>query len=812
MSSETPSESEVDPNSDRLDCTDEELRDFKINNDLPKNTDPSYGDKTPDNNRNQNDLYFSENKELEENENFGTDNTLSNHRFYNNEDKNSDDELDPQNFQSLNANTDECEQFQNSETITDETNTQNVDYSFGDSLPLEDPSENDPEQKSEVDSEQLLEPDSEPKSPEPSCDPSEYSESNKDNRPEEHEEKDSFDNETSEQLSDHVSEKLSESVPDQNSEQLSEPQVEQMSETTPQTEVAQPESPRADSKSKHHKRFKSTTKTFESLFHKSSIGKSSKSKTKSSSKTEETPSSKDVVVTSTSSYTSSATKKKDKGPCWTYYEIPGKPGRKGPTLGVFCDSMKSNKSYQRTDTSKDQKCIVLQTPDSLERYLHPFQVVSNYYLNTNYIKYYTNSNNMEDSVVNSYYYTNMMTQRKTLFPYCVTKTISGNVPGMGRVLACGTQCGKIIIYSFFTLDELIVLDTRTVYDRYLSRENSIDSETDFDIDKAIDSTIFEVNSLAFITTFENYSTILAIGNHLGHLLLYQIPKMQLIKLIYPSNMSNANMYLRSNSSNTITSSMSITSSCCDESESESVLIDELELLKFRRHKILNPNNQQDSESQNDEVAFITCLGYCPTTGDLWVGYGNSSFAIYSSTFKLKKFYTSNSLSDTNNNIVIDDNVYGVNNFEYCTYEQIVLVVYGNVKVDIFTFSGNFLSTISATRLTNATTPISSVHVSNNPNGSILYIGLMDGSLLVKQIMYNTNKNIIAKENGDHNDGLDELVINTIEFILLYKFIYKFDGEINSGAPVTCICPVPSQQLVLLGDASGGLSVISNLTI
>ncbi|EAN34349.1 hypothetical protein TpMuguga_01g01111 [Theileria parva strain Muguga] len=874
MSNETPEESEVNLNHESSDCTNEELKDFQINHNFPETNTHSDEDKTHEHNRNINELYSSENKELEENKNLETDNSSSFHKIHNNEDKNLEEELDLQESQQTNACVDEVEEFQTPEITPKEIFTQSPDFSFGGSESLPDSNENEPEQKSDdatgkiVDetnkretdpdeskspepkseddsnqfSEQLSEPASEPvtdqfsehqseqlqedlsetvselKTPELLSEPYEYSEYNKSNPPEEFEERDSYDQDTSEQLSEPVSEpvyeQLSEQLQEQLSGQISKQLSETVSEPVPEPEVPEPQLTRTESKSKHHKKFKSTSKTFESLFHKSSIGKSSKSsKSKSSTKSETSPSSKDVVVTSTSSYTSSSTKKKDKGPCWTYYEIPGKPGRKGPTLGVFCDSMKSSKSYQRTESSKDQKCIVLQTPDSLERYLHPFQVVSNYYLNPNYIKYYSNSVNMEDSVVNTYYYTNMMTQRKSLFPYSVTKTVSGNVPGMGRVLACGTQCGKIIIYSFFTLDELIVLDTRTVYDRYLSRENSLDSETDFDIDKAIDSTLFEVNSLAFITTFENYSTILAIGNHLGHLLLYQIPKMQLIKLIYPSNMTNANVYCSSYSSNTLTSSVSLTSSCTDESEPDSILIDDLELSKIRRHKVLNTNNHQDSQSQTDEVAFITCLGYCPTTGDLWVGYGNSSFAIYSSSFKLRKFYSSNNLLDTNNNIVIDDNVYGVNNFEYCTCEQIVLVVYGNVKVDIFTFSGNFLSTISATRLTNTTTPISSVHVSNNSNGSILYIGLMDGSLLVKQILYNTNSNNnISKENGNHNDGLDELLINTIEFILLYKFIYKFDGEINSGAPVSCICPVPSQQLVLLGDASGGLSVISNLSI
>ncbi|UKJ88443.1 hypothetical protein MACJ_000887 [Theileria orientalis] len=580
-------------------------------------------------------------------------------------------------------------------------------------------------------------------------------------------------------------------------------------------------------KVKHRKKIKSRSKPFESIFQKSSTGKSGKSPKSKVTTSPTSSGAKENIVVTTSTSSMSSTKKKEKSPSWTNYEIPSKPGRKGPTLGVFYDSVKSSKTYQKAESGKDQKCIVLQTPDSLERYLHPFQVVSNYYQNTNYIKYYNKNVGDGDALMNNYYYINMMTQRKSLLPYYVTKTIFGNVPGMGRVLVCGTQCGKIIFYSFFTLDELLVLDTRTVYDKYLSRDNSIDSESGYDMNKAIDSTLFEVNCLSFISTFHNYSSLLAIGNHLGHLLLYQIPKLQLIKVLYPVNLSTTASFTPNSSINTVSSAESnnsLTSQDSISSDTDEVLLDELELLKIRRYKNNISMNRVEKRvaSDDDDVVFISCLGNCTITGDLWVGYGNGNFAIYSRKFKLKYFYNSNRLSEGNaSNIILDQSVYSVNAFEFCNHEQIVLVLYGNVKVDIFNFEGVFLSTISATRLTNNATPISTIHVSNTrTNSSILYMGLMDGSLLVKQIVYTTS----AANNGtspskdvtggghDRDNGLVQLLSNNIEFILLYNLSYKIDGELNFGAPVTSICPVPSQHLVLLGNASGGLSVISNLDV
>ncbi|UKK00835.2 hypothetical protein MACK_000909 [Theileria orientalis] len=586
-------------------------------------------------------------------------------------------------------------------------------------------------------------------------------------------------------------------------------------------------SPKTDLKVKHRKKHKSTSKPFESIFQKSATCKSGKTPKSKTTTAPTSPGAKENIVVTTSTSSMSSMKKKDKSPSWTNYEIPSKPGRKGPTLGVFYDSVKSPKTYQRAESGKDQKCIVLQTPDSLERYLHPFQVVSNYYQNTNYIKYYNTNVGDDDGLMNNYYFINMMTQRKSLLPYYVTKTIFGNVPGMGRVLVCGTQCGKIIFYSFFTLDELLVLDTRTVYDKYLSRDNSIDSESGCDMNKAIDSTLFEVNCLSLISTFHNYSSLLAIGNHLGHLLLYQIPKLHLIKVIYPVNLGTSASFTPNSSINTVSSAQSHNSLSSQDSistDTDEVLIDELELLKIRRYKDHTSVNRVENgmASDDEDVVFISCLGNCASTGDLWVGYGNGNFAIYSRNFKLKYFYNSNRLSEGSaSNIILDQSVYSVNAFEFCNHEQIVLVLYGNVKVDIFTFEGVFLSTISATRLTNNATPISTIHVSNTrSNSSILYMGLMDGSLLMKRIVYTTS----ASNNGtspskdtkgggnDEDHGLGQLLSNNIEFILLYNLSYKIDGELNFGAPVTSICPVPSQHLVLLGNASGGLSVISNLDV
>ncbi|EKX74318.1 conserved hypothetical protein [Theileria equi strain WA] len=424
-----------------------------------------------------------------------------------------------------------------------------------------------------------------------------------------------------------------------------------------------------------------------------------------------------------------------------FYEIPSKPGRKGPALDIFSDSLKHN----------DQYCVVLQTPDSIERYS----------LN------------------------GKLLQHVSCSPYAITKVSCGNVVGMGRVVICGTQCGKVIFYSFFRFEQLLILDTTTIYEDYLSIGDSMsdDSEKQDDHRHALNSTLFEINCLALVNCLEEYSKWLAIGNQLGHLLIYEIPSLNLLNFIcHPPD------------ENCISRSSSESSFYDHDNEEKSPSYGELQ------SKIM--------KSKSEKNVYISCIRLCSVYNDLWVGYGDGSFAVFEMITGLCKKFVPN-----NNN---DSKMETITSIHFSYIYNITLIVYGNDKVDIWDYSTlTFVKTFPSSILTCGTSPISSLCIYEMSekalnNICLLFIGSMDGSLILRRID--------RLQNGD------------IAWTLLFNFSYtgsEFDETKNRNklshggkakfscidfreAPITCLYPLLSHNLILVGNACGGLVSVCNL--
>ncbi|KAK2197676.1 bifunctional WD40-repeat-containing domain superfamily/WD40-YVTN repeat-like-containing domain superfamily [Babesia duncani] len=404
------------------------------------------------------------------------------------------------------------------------------------------------------------------------------------------------------------------------------------------------------------------------------------------------------------------------GPC---YDIPTLPGRKGPTLGLHFDQYKA----------KDNPCIIVQTPDSMERY--------------------------------SLY--GKLLQHTACAPYAITKVTFGHIVGMGRVIVCGSQCGKVIFYSLDRFEKLHVFDTSLYY-----------PQDAFDSGDGIQQHPRDVTSLALVESFDHYCRWLFIGNSMGHVLHVQVPSFILINVIsYPQMESNNN----------------------------SVALDESrEMLKFYHRAV----DKGLKIAPTKDSIFVSCLKIQKAQNQLWLGYGDGSIGIFTLfTCTCLKFISN--ARRVNNSALSSARLDTLTSIDFFSRMDIAILVYGNDRIDILdTRDLQLLKSIPSSVFACSNSPIASIAVYEGFERQCnLFIGSMDGSLLLRKV---ERKN--CAENASE-------ISWTLLFDLAYNVKYGQSERQNSkldddddvdfrGAPITCIYPLLQYNCVLVGNACGGL--------
>ncbi|KAK1443195.1 hypothetical protein BgAZ_200710 [Babesia gibsoni] len=416
------------------------------------------------------------------------------------------------------------------------------------------------------------------------------------------------------------------------------------------------------------------------------------------------------------------------------YEIPGKPARKGPTLGLHFSQAK------RTENCS----IIMQTPDAMERY--------------------------------SFY--GKLMQHTSCSPYAITKVTYGHVVGIGVCVLCGTQCGKVLVHTLERFERVLTLDTLQLYGKSVPVENG-SSASNLDDSSNGATNAFEINALELVKTFDTFARQMIVGNQLGHLLIVDLPSMKLLNVIYYP-VKGANECTSGDHENN-----------GELSDDEYGDIPEMQTMK-------TPINMGEPST------YISCMGVNGGLNDLWVGYGDGTFAVFEiPSGRCKMHVAANDVeNEAGCNIDVDARWQCVVGIHFSLMLELALVVYGNIRVDVWdTRCHSLLKSFPASIFTCGTSLVSSMCIYENfEKMCLLFVGSMDGSLILRKV--------------------ERLPNNDISWSLLFNLLYdvKFNGtsvektqeenEIDSGdfrgAPITCICPLISHNAVIVGNACGGL--------
>lgn len=416
------------------------------------------------------------------------------------------------------------------------------------------------------------------------------------------------------------------------------------------------------------------------------------------------------------------------------YEIPAKPARKGPTMGLFFSQAK-----------RAENCsIVMQTPDAMERY--------------------------------SFY--GKLMQHTSCSPYAITKVTYGHVVGIGRCALCGTQCGKILIYTLDRFERVLTLDTLEFYGKAVKADHELSSHGAEESSNGV-TNAFEINALELVKTFGTFARQMIIGNQLGHLLIVDLPSMKLLNVVYYP-IEGADEWSG------------------DEEDSES------EIGEDEYGEVPPPPTIKLPIDMGEPSTYISCMNVYPVMDDLWVGYGDGTFAVFEiSSGRCKIHVPANNLEeDSEFKIDVDARWQRVMGIHFSTMLELALVVYGNIRVDVWdTRCYSLLKSFPASILTCGTSLISTMCIYEGyEKMCLLFVGSMDGSLILRRV--------------------ERMPNNDISWSLIFNLLYdvKFKGTSNDkeqedsdrecadfrGAPITCICPLTSHNAVIVGNACGGL--------
>ncbi|EDO07551.1 uncharacterized protein BBOV_IV011990 [Babesia bovis T2Bo] len=426
------------------------------------------------------------------------------------------------------------------------------------------------------------------------------------------------------------------------------------------------------------------------------------------------------------------------------YEIPTKPTRKGPTMGLHFGHAK-----------RLENCwLIMQTPDSMERY--------------------------------SFY--GKLMQHTSCAPYAITNVTYGHVVGIGRCVLCGTQCGKVVIYKMEDFERVLVLDTLDYYSEEQQPRPEV-PESDNDEDSVRAPTMFEINSIKLVKTFDEYARTLIIGNQLGHILIVDLPSMKLKNVIY---------YLGDDGAHGVKTLPSNTDYDI-EVVSEDEYGDPKQQLMFKL-----------PVKRDQHVTYISAMRVQPVINDVWVGYGDGTFAVFEIASGRCKKYVSADIMErggASSGVEIDPRWQRVTSIHFSSMLEIALIVYGNVRVDVWDCrSYEMLKSVPVGVLTCDSSLISSMRLFDGfEKTCLLFVGSMEGSLIIRKIERNSSNEITMS-----------LVLN-----LLYDIKYgpsndrKKDGNDLEyadfrGAPITCIYPLLSHNAVIVGNACGAMVAAWNI--
>ncbi|GBE60110.1 hypothetical protein, conserved [Babesia ovata] len=422
------------------------------------------------------------------------------------------------------------------------------------------------------------------------------------------------------------------------------------------------------------------------------------------------------------------------------YEIASKPTRKGPTMGLFFGPAK-----------RPENCsLIMQTPDSMERY--------------------------------SFY--GKLMQHTSCAPYAITTVTYGHVVGIGRCGLCGTQCGKVVVYKLETFERIFVFDTLLYYGKAEQTQEQVEALAE-DEETVLAPNAFEINALRLVKTFENYSTMLVVGNQLGHLLVIELPSMRLLNIIYYPKHGAAPAPETPNST------------ADEQADNE---YDETP----RQQRI------QNVVEMGEPSPYISCLKVQPNVNDVWVGYGDGTFAVFTIPAGVcKRHVPADSMEkETNSNVEIDVRWQRVMSIHFSAMLDLALVVYGNIRVDVWdTRNFTLLKSLPASILTCDSSLISSMRLYEGyEKMCILFIGSMEGSLIMRKVERHPSNGVswslllnllydikFSASPSDKQQGANEL--ESIDF---------------RGAPITCIYPLLSHNAVIVGNACGAMVAAWNV--
>ncbi|CDR94743.1 hypothetical protein, conserved [Babesia bigemina] len=425
------------------------------------------------------------------------------------------------------------------------------------------------------------------------------------------------------------------------------------------------------------------------------------------------------------------------------YEIASKPTRKGPTMGLFFAPAK-----------RPEYCsLIMQTPDSMERY--------------------------------SFY--GKLMQHMSCAPYAITTVTYGHVVGIGRCGLCGTQCGKVVVYKLDTFERIFVFDTLYYYGKAELPMVQLES-IPADEDSVVAPNAFEINALKLVKTFENYSTMMVVGNQLGHLLVVELPSMRLLNIIYYPKQGVA------------ATPEPPTSAAVEEEEEDDNEYEETP----RQQRI------QTVVEMGDPSPYISCLKVQPNVNDVWVGYGDGTFAVFTIPAGLcKKHVPADSMEkETNSNVEIDVRWQRVTSIHFSGMLDLALVVYGNIRVDVWdSRTYTLLKSLPASILTCDSSLISSMRVyEGHEKMCLLFIGSMEGSLIMRKVQRHPTHGV--------SWSLLLNLLYDIKFSATPGEKHESTHELESidfrGAPITCIYPLLSYNAVIVGNACGAMVAAWNV--
>ncbi|CTQ40905.1 hypothetical protein BMR1_03g01530 [Babesia microti strain RI] len=338
-------------------------------------------------------------------------------------------------------------------------------------------------------------------------------------------------------------------------------------------------------------------------------------------------------------------------------------------------------------------------------------------------------------------------QHKSTHPIAITTVSFGSIGGIGKCIFYATQCGKIFVHLSENFEQLLMADTSHYYE-----------------DKAVEFTILSV-----ISPVGGYVEYIAAGNIFGHIFLYQVPGMTLMKVLF-KGVDDFDLYIPKDLDSDTYTPKALESLYNDD------FIKQNEYICNKNF----PNTQTDG--------LFTCAMNVAFKNNLWIAFGDSTLIVLSTPEFTVLHHTS---------LQVADSKYVATNIQFSRIHEIALVLLGNDYLmvrDICTF--NCLRIITSNILT-CGFPISTLLLYDTYDYSlsartcILVVAGMDGSICLRKL--------------ERKEGTQ------FAWTLIKRFVSQKD-ETNNGdnqVPILCMHLDEFSDSFFLGDARGLVRRYSN---